>query len=103
MTRAFLAGLLGGGVLAAYLAYQKGRELGGRGKALAQNLAEGGSDLESYLVAQGGAIESELTQLAQEEATRAARTAADQYMSQVYGLTPERIRRLGILGAALGG
>jgi hypothetical protein len=101
MGRAFLAGLLGGGAIAAYRAYQKGRELSGRGKALAQNLAEGGADLESYLVAQGSSIESELTQLAQEEATRVARASADQYMSDIYGLTPQRIERIGVIGAAL--
>jgi hypothetical protein len=52
-------------------------------------------------MAQGSSIESELTQLAQEEATRVARASADQYMSDIYGLTPQRIERIGVIGAAL--
>lgn len=103
MRAAFLAGFIGGGLVAGFLIYQKGRELSGRGKALAQNLAEGGADLESYLLTQGSDLAADLERLALEESTRVARVSADQYMSDVYGLTPERMARIGVLGTALEG
>ena len=87
----FVAGLIAGGTLAAVFAVNKGRELTGRGNALAQNLAEGGADLESYLVSRGTAIGAEMERIANDEVTRLARESADRYMAEIYGLTPERI------------
>ncbi len=98
----FIAGFVAGGLIAGVLASNKARELTGRGKALAQNLAEGGADLESYLVSQGTAIGGQMERLAQDEVTRVARSTADRYMAQVYGLTPQRIESMTRLGAALG-
>ena len=103
MRAAFFAGLGAGIVIAGYLAYFKGQELSGRGKAIAQNLADGGSNLETYLVAQGTSLQRELQTLAKEEATLVAQTSAEQYMGDIYGLTPQRITRIGVIGAALGG
>ncbi len=98
----FIAGLIAGGALAAVLMVNKGRELTGRGNALAQNLAEGGADLESYLMSRGTAIGAEMESMAADEVTRVARESADRYMATVYGLTPERILAIGRLGTALG-
>lgn len=101
MRKAFLAGLLGGAAISAYLAFYKGRELAGRGKALAQSLAEGGTDLENYLASQGTDLATELERIAQVEVTNSAKQTAENYMSTVYGLTPGRIERIGVIGAAL--
>jgi hypothetical protein len=100
MRWAFIAGLVGGGFVTGFLAFQKGRELAGRGKALAQSLADGGSDLEAYLASQGTSLAAELERIAREEVTRSATQTAEEYMGTVYGLTPERIARIGALGSA---
>lgn len=49
------------------------------------------------LDAQGGAIEAGLSQLGSSYAEQVAKRTADQYMADVYGLTPERIANIGSL------
>lgn len=100
MLRSFTIGaLLGGGIVGAYVWSQKDA-WARRGARLAASLEAEGREMQTYMEVKGRGVERELTQLAIAEAERVSRATAEQYMGTTYGLTPERIRRIGILAQA---
>lgn len=60
-------------------------------------------DKANELTRRGGAIASGVEGMAQKEVERVAKRTADQYMGEVYGLTPARIREIGAYASALQG
>ncbi len=72
--------------------------------SLAGGLVAGYFMLQRYdaLKRRGAAIEAGLSQLGDEYANEVARQAADQYMADVYGLTPERMAGMSRLSDTLG-
>lgn len=94
-----LTGLLVGGSVAAAILLARGKVLAQRGAMLEASLLEGGDDLRTYYLAQRGEIETRIVQIARQTGEPVARQAAAQYLTEVYGLTPERIVRLQALAA----
>ena len=99
---ALAGGALIGGVVAGFWAARKARQLEQRGNVLAAALERDGAEVEAFLMTQGAELEEALQTLGQAEATRVARVAADQYMSDVYGITPERIAAVTQLAQTMG-
>lgn len=58
-------------------------------------------DKANKLAARGGAIQAGVEGLARKEVERVAKLAADDYMGQVYGLTPRRIAEIGQIAEAV--
>lgn len=83
-----LGGLAGGGLVVGGLAIHKSVTLQRRGEQLAAVLQGGGAAFETYMLAQGGLIETELEQLGRQEAERVAQIAGTQYLQDRYGLSP---------------
>lgn len=52
-------------------------------------------DKANDLARRGGAISAGLQAVARKEVERVAKESADQYMADVYGLTPRRIEEIG--------
>jgi hypothetical protein len=60
-------------------------------------------DKANDLARQGGVVAAGVQRTAQREVERVAKLTADQYMGDVYGLTPARIREIGAYASALSG
>lgn len=97
LAAALAAGLIAGGITAGVLAYFEGKDLASRGTLLAASLQDRGDALRTYFYAQQSTIQAELTSHAQTLATQVARSTAEEYIGTTYGLTADRIRKLGAL------
>jgi hypothetical protein len=94
---ASIAGLVVGGGVAGVMLAAKGRDLAARGTLLQASLVAGGDDARTYFLAERAEVEAQITLLARQTGEPIARLAAERYVSDVYGLTPDRIRRLQLL------
>jgi uncharacterized membrane-anchored protein YhcB (DUF1043 family) len=91
---AALSGLVVGGATCAVILRARSQELAERGQLLQASLVEGGDDLRTYFLGRREEVERRIGQIAQQTAEPIARQTASEYLGAVYGLTPDRVRRL---------
>lgn len=94
MWKAAVGGLVGGGLVLGVLVYGKVTEIK-QMTANAEAAAAGDAAARSALARQAAGIPARLGAYAEAETLKVVDQTAKQYLADVYGLTPERMARLG--------
>lgn len=101
MFPALLGGLLGSGVALFFLAGKKVSDLEARAKAI--ETGRGATSMDALVLSRRAQqLETDLRHEVERQIAASASATADQYMADVYGLTPQRIASISALARRLG-
>lgn len=89
-------GLVTGGAVAGFLAWRKRDAMLDRAALLQAALESDGDAMTAVLVQGGESLRADLQRAGQEYAQTVAEREAARVLAEVYGLTPARIRALGV-------